>query len=174
MNWTKALTKLKACEEAVEWAETQPDFSTAWQNCERADWMLWLAGAMAGKRGWPERKAVILARIACGRLSLEYAGKYRAQLTEVFDIAERCANDPTPENIAAARSAARSAESAAESRAAWSAARSAESAAESRAEFRTPCSAARSATRSAWSAEHKTMCAIIREHIKPGELERKP
>ena len=117
-HWSRKLKAIGACEEAVEWAAEQPDFPTAWLACERADHMLWLAGNMAGKPGWPERKTVILAGIACGRLSLEHAGKWRKELEEVFDVAERCANHPTPENVSAARSAesaARSAESAARS-----------------------------------------------------------
>ena len=36
------LVRLEACEDAREWAETQPDLATAWKNCRRADWMLWL------------------------------------------------------------------------------------------------------------------------------------
>ena len=39
---TDLLKKLKACPPAIEWASTQPDYKTAWQNCERGDWMLWL------------------------------------------------------------------------------------------------------------------------------------
>lgn len=34
---------LNACPEAVEWAATQPDLETAWANCQRGDWMLWLS-----------------------------------------------------------------------------------------------------------------------------------
>ena len=40
------LEKLGACNEAIKWASTQPDYKTAWQNCERGDWMLWLAKAL--------------------------------------------------------------------------------------------------------------------------------
>ena len=40
---TKKLKKLQACEEAVEWASQQKSFPSAWEACERGDWMLWLA-----------------------------------------------------------------------------------------------------------------------------------
>ena len=119
-HWSRKLKAIGACEEAVVWAATQPDFHTAWQACERAHWLLWLTGNMADKPGWPERKTVILAGIACGRLSLKHAGKWRKELEEVFDVAERCANHPTPENVSAARSAESAAWSA--DSAAWSAA----------------------------------------------------
>ena len=184
-HWSRKLKAIGACEEAVEWAADQPDFPTAWQACERADWLLWLAGKMADRPGWPERKAVNLAGIACGRLSLEHAGKWRKELEEVFDVAERCANDPTPENRSAAESAAESAAWFAARSDAWFAARSAawfdaESDAWSSAESdawsdawfsaRSAARSAWSAAWSAWSAAHKTMCGIIRERITPGNL----
>ena len=40
------LEKLGACTEGIQWAFTQSDYKTAWQNCERGDWMLWLAKAL--------------------------------------------------------------------------------------------------------------------------------
>ena len=40
---TEKLEKLNACEEAVEWASQQKSFPSAWEACERGDWMLWLA-----------------------------------------------------------------------------------------------------------------------------------
>ena len=36
------LESLNACSEATIWANTQPDLQTAWANCQRGDWMLWL------------------------------------------------------------------------------------------------------------------------------------
>jgi hypothetical protein len=41
---TKDLEKLmalKPCNEALEWAKTQPDLKTAWEKCEKLDWMFW-------------------------------------------------------------------------------------------------------------------------------------
>ena len=170
----KLLTRLSACKEAVEWVGER-DLPTAWAECERADWMLWLAGNMAGKNGWSKRKDVILAAIECGRLSLANAGEYRDQLSAVFDVAEKCAKDPTPENIDAARSAgsaAGSAESAAWS--AWSAGDAARSAAgyagsaAGYAEY--AAGSARSAAWSAGDAAHKKMCSIIRKELLIGGI----
>ena len=39
---TTKLEKLNACSDARAWVLTQKDYKTAWQNCERGDWMLWL------------------------------------------------------------------------------------------------------------------------------------
>ena len=36
----KQLNKLNACNEAVNWVG-EKDLKTAWQECERGDWMLW-------------------------------------------------------------------------------------------------------------------------------------
>lgn len=48
--WVDALVDLEACPEAVDWAVTQIDAEAAWAACQRADWMLWLAGHCC-KRG---------------------------------------------------------------------------------------------------------------------------
>jgi len=40
-NFIDQLIKLRACTPAIEWAKGQPDLRTAWNNCQRGDWMLW-------------------------------------------------------------------------------------------------------------------------------------
>ena len=42
MNLSTILRRLDACAAARTWAETQPDLQTAWTNCQRSDWMMWL------------------------------------------------------------------------------------------------------------------------------------
>jgi hypothetical protein len=36
------LAKLGACDEARAFAKTCPDLETAWNTCDRSDWMVWL------------------------------------------------------------------------------------------------------------------------------------
>jgi len=50
--WIAALIKLKACEEAITWAQAGKfsTFAAAWKKCERADWMLWLLAKIDPKR----------------------------------------------------------------------------------------------------------------------------
>lgn len=36
------LRGLGACGEAIDWAATQPSLRSAWKNCQRGDWMIWL------------------------------------------------------------------------------------------------------------------------------------
>ena len=38
------IAKYNPCPDAVAYLKTQPDWQTAWVNCNRVDWMLWLLG----------------------------------------------------------------------------------------------------------------------------------
>ena len=69
-DWTDKLVQLNACREAVEWAKGYPTLTTAWAACDRADWMLWLAGKVC--RTLPQRKRLVLAACACARTALRY------------------------------------------------------------------------------------------------------
>ena len=40
------IEKYSPCLEALAWYKTQPDSRTAWNNCPRGDWMLWIAQKM--------------------------------------------------------------------------------------------------------------------------------
>jgi hypothetical protein len=62
---TQMLTRLRACKEAKKWAKTQPNLQTAWYNCERPDWMLWLLVKLHGYVG-----AVVLATCDCAATAL--------------------------------------------------------------------------------------------------------
>jgi len=42
MKLATILSHLGACTDARIWAKTQPDLETAWRECKRSDWMLWL------------------------------------------------------------------------------------------------------------------------------------
>ena len=68
-HWTSDLPH-DACREAREWALTQPDYETAWATCRRGDWMLWLAGRLAGPPGDDSRRQLVLAACECAELSL--------------------------------------------------------------------------------------------------------
>jgi hypothetical protein len=42
MELSTILIRTGACLDARIWAKTQPDLETAWRECKRSDWMLWL------------------------------------------------------------------------------------------------------------------------------------
>ena len=37
------IEKFNACKEYIVFRKNYPDFKTAWENCPRGDWMLWIA-----------------------------------------------------------------------------------------------------------------------------------
>lgn len=41
------LKALRPCHEALEWARTQPDAPTAWQNCNEPSWLFWILARIA-------------------------------------------------------------------------------------------------------------------------------
>ena len=41
-DWIERLEAIGACCEAIDWCKTQSDKQTAWENCGRGYWMLWL------------------------------------------------------------------------------------------------------------------------------------
>jgi len=101
-DWTVQLSRRNACSEAVQWAKTQPSFTAAWNNCERGDWMLWLAGRVG-----IDRKMLVIAACACARTALKYVKEGKKQPRICIETAERWARGKaTIEEVGQARSAA--------------------------------------------------------------------
>jgi len=75
------LRELGACGDAVQWVGNR-DLPTAWRECQRADWMLWLCSRMEGREGWPVRQQLVLAACACAETALCYvpAGEGRPKM----------------------------------------------------------------------------------------------
>ena len=72
-HWTNALVKLNACNEAVEWAKTQPSLAAAWKNCKRGDWMMWLLGRTCKGGAWSdERKPIVACAAECASTTEKY------------------------------------------------------------------------------------------------------
>ena len=57
---TTKLERLQACNEAIEYVKTQKSAKDAWMNCERGDWMLWIA-----KRLDVDDRKLTLAKATC-------------------------------------------------------------------------------------------------------------
>uniref|UniRef100_A0A6M3KQE0 Uncharacterized protein n=1 Tax=viral metagenome TaxID=1070528 RepID=A0A6M3KQE0_9ZZZZ len=178
MNNKQLLTELKklsACEEAVKWVDGF-DLKTAWDECERADWMLWYMCMveLATKR---ERIHIICD---CAATALKYVPKGEDRPREAIEAARRYADEPTEENLRLLRAAAEVAvwvawaAEAAEVAVwvAWAAevAEAAGGAAVWVAWATEAARAAAGATRVAeaagGAAAHKHMCKMIREKIK--------
>ena len=85
-HWSEDLANLRACGDALAWCSTQPDLKTAWDKCERADWMLWLVGKLDTSAPWSEeRKPLVRCALACAAEGLKYPEKGKAR-----DAAEAC------------------------------------------------------------------------------------
>ena len=98
------LRHLGACVDAIQWVGDR-DLLAAWQDCERADWMLWLAGKMCDQSGWPTRRQVVLAACACAERALIYVplGEERPRLA--IETARRWARGDVNVTLARVRAA---------------------------------------------------------------------
>lgn len=138
------LISLGACNEALEWASQYTTAQQIWDNCERADWLLWWAARTEAN----SHQQIVLVSCQCARRALKYVPEGEDRPRLAIEAAEAWATNPTEE---AARAAARAAVWAA----AQAAARTAEAAARA-------AEAAEAAARAAWAAEHREMCKIVR------------
>jgi hypothetical protein len=63
------LIALGACREFLT-SSAGKSLLQLWQECERADWMLWLCGKMMNNSGWPSRSELVLAACSCAETVL--------------------------------------------------------------------------------------------------------
>ncbi len=97
------LKRVNACVESIEWLGER-DLATAWSECERADWLLWLAAKRC------DRKAVVLAACACARKALKYVPKGEDRPRIAIETAEAWTRgEATIEQVRTAASAANAA-----------------------------------------------------------------
>ncbi len=113
------LRELDACEDALAWAETQPDAQTAWDACQDPQWMVWLLGAVQAD----ERKRRLFAA-DCAESVLHLAEeRHREVCAHAIATARAFANgEATQDQLAAAEASARAAAEASARAAAWAAA----------------------------------------------------
>ena len=109
------LKKLGACSVAVDWTNGA-DLETAWEKCERADWMLWFICKM--EMGTQRDRIHIICD--CAETALKYVPRGEDRPRKAIKAARKYADDPTENNREAAGAAAWAAEAAAGA-AAWAA-----------------------------------------------------
>ena len=114
------LERIDACLEARAWALTQPNLQTAWTNCKRSDWMIWLLDRTTIDFDSPKFR-LMACDFAEPVLHLVAKGENRPKAA--IEIARKFANgEATREEMAAARDAAGAARAAGDARAAaWAA-----------------------------------------------------
>lgn len=90
------LAEMGACREAVAWVGTRT-LTEAWAQCERADWMLWLAAKVL------DRKLLVLAACACARTALVHVPPGEDRPLRAIETAERWARgEATEEEVGVA------------------------------------------------------------------------
>src|SRR3989304_4193684 len=168
------LKRKKACPEAVAWVGTR-DLVTAWRECERADWMLWFCGIMAGTKNWPTWQQVVLVMCTCARQALRFVPAGENRPLAAIEAAEEWAKMPT--TGASARAAGARGPAAGAGRAAGAAAGAAGAAGAARtARAGWAAWAAEAAARAAWAdgvadwaageaAGHKILADLVRKLI---------
>ena len=119
-HWTGKLKKMDACQEAIDWAKQYPNLQAAWDNCPRADWMLWLAA----HQGLTLDRHCAMVRAVCQmvRRQLHHVSPAESEPLRAIEAAEKWAANPTTANANAAWEVAPAAEWATtRARAAWAA-----------------------------------------------------
>lgn len=99
------LLALGACLRSVEWSLRYNDPATAWRECERGDWMLWLLARISGPPESESRRAVVLCACSCARLALVHAPPGEESPRVAIETAERWArgdDDVTLDDVCAA------------------------------------------------------------------------
>src|SRR5271170_4918306 len=109
MSLKSKLKALGACEDAVEWVGNRP-LSTAWSECERGDWMLWLCARMIGEEAWPTHQEIVRASCDCAELVLPIFEKENPKdkrVRECIEVTRKWANgEASVEDVCKARDAA--------------------------------------------------------------------
>ncbi len=101
LNHKGLLNRLRPCDEATDWYDDQ-DSEAAWQDCQRGDWMLWIAAKLK-----VDQKRIVRAACACVRIMLYLVPERQARPRIAIETAERwCDGEAT---LAEMRSAARAA-----------------------------------------------------------------
>ena len=122
MKLSSILSRLDACAEARKWAKSQPDLQTAWRECKRPDWMIWLIA-----RTTLDQDDSRLRLMACdfAEAALVYVPAGEERPRQAIAVARHfAAGDATREEmVASAEAAAEAARaaSAARASAAWAA-----------------------------------------------------
>ena len=118
----------KACAEGREWALTQPTMAELWDNCPRADWLLWISNKLGQS---PDDRTLRLFAVWCARNTPLGDGRKTGDLLTdprslaALEVAERYAHgNASQEELVSARDAAEDAAGYARD-AAWDAARDA-------------------------------------------------
>ena len=106
MNFQNKLIKMDACNDAVKYCQGYKTLSSAWDVCERGDWMLWLVGKLSGPTESPSRKKLVLCACECARLSLKYVKEGELRSLKAIETAEKWARGEDGKSLQEVKNAA--------------------------------------------------------------------
>lgn len=153
MTLRDQLVGWNACQEAIDWLGDR-DLETAWRECERADWMLWLSDKIA-----VDKKLVVLSGVRCGETSLKYVPKGEKRPLLAYKTTRRwLRGEATTQEVNVAAWAVADAAADAAAWAAWAAADEAANVANA-------ANAAYEAVNAARNKARKEMSEIVRKTI---------
>lgn len=99
-TFKQQLIDLNTCSDAVEWVGRK-SLKTAWAECERAGWMLWLAG-----RGDVERKLLVWVACDCAETALKFVSEGEYRPADAIKVARAwCVGNATLTAVKATRKA---------------------------------------------------------------------
>jgi hypothetical protein len=108
----KKLQDLRACDDGIEYLDTQNNYQAAWDNCKRGDWMLWVLRKKIDLADESQLRALTLAKARCAKLVIHLMKDERSK--KAVEIAEAFGNgEATREELDAAAYAAAAAAAAA-------------------------------------------------------------
>mgnify|MGYP001608780356 CR=1 FL=1 len=100
----KALLRaLGACSEGRDWLGDR-DLETAWNDCERGDWSLWLVARVN-----VDRRLIVRAAARCAKTALQFVPEGEDRPRLAIEAAFAWADDPSEVNLQRCREAARNA-----------------------------------------------------------------
>jgi len=103
-NHQGLLERLGACREAADWYDGR-DSEQAWAECERGDWMLWVAGKLN-----VDRKVLVAAACECAELALVHVPDGEDRPRQAIETARAwVSGNATLEQVRKAADAARAA-----------------------------------------------------------------
>lgn len=87
----RRLADMGACDDATAWAINYSDAVTAWAECRRGDWMLWLVARCRPSQPWSdERKPLVACAMECTfLLERRWPESHRKQLDDAIEVMRR-------------------------------------------------------------------------------------
>jgi hypothetical protein len=82
----RILREFIVCPDGLDWAKERT-IDEAFHDCQRADWLLYLGGLMAGRPGWPGVDEIVALSADCARTALRFIPRHVDAPRKVLGVA---------------------------------------------------------------------------------------